>query len=365
MAQKIDELLQEELKLDKNLKTPEARTELVKKIIEQTPEEKLTSNYLRILADYICYEKTEKEKAQKKIITDNRRVTLNMRQTSFEGLVSKFECGEDSLYNMIISDKNVILSPKSPITEEDIEKIPELKKLREDIEKLQLQAAEAVGKRKYLLKKQIIELRKDQYVIRSSYKPLTYSMNLVKSIHNIALEEKNWVDEEGNIQYEGISFLNPKIVEAFLCNYEKLKTAVSGRFDCDAYYAMLDLDELIEEVLKYKYPIYYDLLVYKTQGRSNEQIQLLLEKYHGVKHSSQYISSLWRKKIPKMLAEAAQLRWLDWYYTEVERGKWKKCSRCGKIKLANNLFFSKNSTSKDGFYSICKCCRNAKNKKKE
>jgi hypothetical protein len=46
--------------------------------------------------------------------------------------------------------------------------------------------------------------------------------------------------------------------------------------------------------------------------------------------------------------------------TNEEYGKWKKCSRCGQIKLANNRFFSKNSTSKDGFYSICKCCRNKK-----
>ena len=32
----------------------------------------------------------------------------------------------------------------------------------------------------------------------------------------------------------------------------------------------------------------------------------------------------------------------------------------GAIKLAHNKFFSKNSSSKDGFYSICKSCRNKK-----
>ena len=44
----------------------------------------------------------------------------------------------------------------------------------------------------------------------------------------------------------------------------------------------------------------------------------------------------------------------------IEKGKWKKCSRCGQIKLAHNKYFSKNKTSKDGFYSICKNCRNNK-----
>ena len=48
-----------------------------------------------------------------------------------------------------------------------------------------------------------------------------------------------------------------------------------------------------------------------------------------------------------------------------EKGKWKRCSRCGEIKLANNIFFSKNGSSKDGFYSICKDCRNRKKDIKE
>ena len=52
--------------------------------------------------------------------------------------------------------------------------------------------------------------------------------------------------------------------------------------------------------------------------------------------------------------------YLVWYYSEVEYGHWKRCSRCGEYKLANNMFFSKNRNAKDGFYSICKECRNKK-----
>ena len=70
-----------------------------------------------------------------------------------------------------------------------------------------------------------------------------------------------------------------------------------------------------------------------------------------------------RNKIPKMIAYAAEVNFLNHYYQEVERGKWKKCSRCGQIKLAHNKYFSKNKTSRDGFYSICKNCRNSKAKK--
>ena len=106
--------------------------------------------------------------------------------------------------------------------------------------------------------------------------------------------------------------------------------------------------------------MYYDLVIYKIDGKQNIEIQELLFEKYGIKHSVEYISSLWRNKIPKLSGEQATNDYLMWYYTHQEYGKWKKCSRCGQIKLAHNNFFSKNKTSKDGFYSICKCCRNKK-----
>ena len=60
---------------------------------------------------------TPEEKKKKEILTDNRMVTVNKRETSYQGLVSKFENGEDGIYNLIINDKNVLLTPKVSITE--------------------------------------------------------------------------------------------------------------------------------------------------------------------------------------------------------------------------------------------------------
>jgi len=105
------------------------------------------------------------------------------------------------------------------------------------------------------------------------------------------------------------------------------------------------------------------LVEYKIDGLQNITIQEKLQEEFGIKHSVEYISSLWRNKIPRLIADAAEDDFLEWYYREIEPGKYKKCSRCGKIKLAHNKYFSKNKTSKDTFYSICKECRNAKSKK--
>lgn len=60
---------------------------------------------------------TKEERKSKVINTDNRMVTINKRETSFEGLVGKFENGEDGIYNLITEDKNIIFTPKISITE--------------------------------------------------------------------------------------------------------------------------------------------------------------------------------------------------------------------------------------------------------
>ena len=149
------------LKLDYKLETPTERNELVKKIVEQTPPERLTPKYLEILSDYIIFAMDKEERKQKKILTDNRMVTVNKRETSFQGLVSKLENGEDGIYNMIANDKNIIFTPKVQITPKDIEEIPALKELVKEIEKVKEQAKNATGRKKYLLKKQVIEMCQD------------------------------------------------------------------------------------------------------------------------------------------------------------------------------------------------------------
>ena len=357
---------EEVLRLDYSIADPEERVKLVEKIIENTPQERLTNKYLEILANYIIFAMTKKEKKQKKINTDNRMVTINRRETSFEGLVGKFQSGEDGIYNMIINDKNVLLTPKYQITSKDLEQIPALKQLREEIEKVEEQEKKARGKKKFLLKKQIIQMRQDQYVIKGAYRPVTYSLNLIKSFSTLDLTDKIEINEKGDIVNKGlISLFNPTHVSILLCNYSKIKESCWDRFNSDIYYLMITLEEAIDAVFKEDYPVLYDLLIYKIDGKSNLDIQQLLFDTYGFTYSVEYLSSLWRKKIPKLIADYVEKEELIWYYTTEEKGKWKKCSRCGQIKLAHNKFFSKNNTSKDGWYSICKECRNKKTKEKK
>lgn len=365
--QEIDEISETEsrkslTKLDYTLQTKEERNALVSKIIAETPPEQLTPKYLEILADYIVFAMDKEERRGKKMLTPNRMVTINKRETSFEGLVSKLENGEDGIYGMI-SDlgKNILFTPKNEITEKDIAEVPGLKELRDNIARLEEQEKTARGKRKYLLKKQIIEMRQDQYVLKNEFRKPVHVMNVFKGFNQIDFDEHITIHDDGTVSSDGvISFFDYRHISALLCNYSKLKENAWGVFNSDGYYMMEDLDRLIEQTLKDKYPLYYDLLIYKIDGKPNTEIQELLYKDHHVKHSVEYISCLWRNKIPKLLAEQAQENYLMWYYTTQEKGKWKKCGRCGQVKLAHSRFFSRNNSSKDGWYSICKECRNTK-----
>ena len=342
-------------KLDYTLKTPEERVKFVEELLAELPHPP-SSRYLEILGSYICNANPKKSN----ILTENRLITIHKRETSYEGLVEKFENGEDGVHNLIIDDKNVLLTHKKSITEKDIEEVPGLKELRAAIDYWENEYKKATGKDKFIIKKNLIEMRKDQYVLKDThYQPMPPSPT-IRSIAQIPLPEHISFDEKGEpISDCLISFFNPLHISALLCNYSALKMETETKFSSDFYYLMLDLDNLVSAALA-EYPMYESIVEWKIDGIQNIEIQERLMEKFGKTHSVEYISALWRKKIPKIIAEKAKDDYLNWYYTNVECGRWKKCSRCGQIKLAHNRFFSKNKTSKDGYYSICKACRSVK-----
>ena len=308
----------------------------------------------------------KQERKERKILTDNRMMTVNKRECSFEGLVSQLENGEDGIYNLITDNKNQIFQPKVTITKKDLDEIQPLRQLREAINVWEAKLKVTEGKDAFVIKKALIEMRKDQYVIKNAYRRPIVPNKLTRSTHVIMLpdETSSFDDEEGYPIPKGVSLLNPVVCSAILCNYSRLKEDSYDRLEGDLYYLMLDFDEIADKALK-EYPLYEKIVECKVDGLQNTQIQEILQMEFGIKHSLEYISSLWRKKIPKLIASQAEDEYLYWYYLNIEKGKYKKCSRCGQIKLAHNKYFSKNKTSRDGYYSICKKCRNSKNKTKK
>ena len=183
------------MKLDFTIQDPQQRVKYVEELLKEIPNP--SNTLLEKLADYIIFAQDKEDRKNKKILTENRLVTVNKRETSYEGLISKFENGEDGIYGIMAENKNILLTPKISITPADIEQIPALRLLKEDIATIEAQYAKATGRRKYLLKKQLIEMHQDQYIIKNAEKPPVRTAALTKSINSIDLQETINFDENG------------------------------------------------------------------------------------------------------------------------------------------------------------------------
>lgn len=350
-------------RLDYTITDIQKRNQKVHEIVNSISPEKLTPYYLEQLTKYLT--ETTESKKEKKVLTNNRMVTINKRETSYQGLAIKLQNGEDGIYNFMTGgDKNILLVPKIQITKDDLETIPGLKELRDQIKKIENQQKAARGKQKFLLTKQLIQMRQTQYILKSAYKPPITVTKITKNTNQIDLSEKIKINQQGEPESNClVSLFNPHHVCCLLCNYSKLKEEAWGHFDGDWWYLMEDFDNLSMRALKDDYPVFYDIMICKIDGMQNKEIAQKIQQDYNVSYSIEYLSTVWRKKIPKIIADKAKAEWIVWHYTVEEEGKWKRCSRCHEVKLAHPYFFTRNKTSKDGWYSICKCCRNKKKDK--
>lgn len=358
--------------LDHSLRTSEERAELVDYIIKNTDSKKLTKRYTQILTDYILIVNS----LDGQILTPNRMITINKREISIESLINSFESdncgGAEKVYGLLNRkpDKNQRLTQKFSITEEDIKTVPGLKQLRDAIEKAELQLSQLKGTRKYKMKQAIIDMRKDQYVLKNSAKPimntpLTHTYTTQEEV-TINEYENIKVDSQGNIITNSpYTFFNEKYVSALCHNYDILVQWADAHCGDNIYYSYKQLRYLLEKHLKIKNPMLYDLFLLKVLKKTNREIKEILSKKYKISYSFEYYSILWQRKIPSLIVKYAEEDFLDWYFTYKEKGDWKKCHKCGQNKLRMSRFFSRNKASSDGFYSVCKECRTKKYQEKK
>ena len=334
------------MKLDYGLQTAEERLQLVNKILEENPNP--NEKYLEILADYLII---GFDKDKKRLITSNREQTISRRETSWEGLAEQFEQGEDSINSLIRNDKNILFKPRDKITDRDIAEIPFLRQVRETIAAWETYLRKASGRNAYLAKTALIETRKDQYIIKNAYrKPLfAIAPTFTRKPFTIDVEEEI-IDND--LIYNNASFCNKDFISTILCNYSLLREAAKGDFASDVWFLLESFDELRNRALESD-SFYAKVMQYKIEGKTNAEINELL----GHQHTDEFFSVVWRKKIPKIIADRAFEETLIWLWRKDPSLPWKKCGRCKQEKPAHSYFFNKN---KNSFYSICKECRKKK-----
>lgn len=213
----------------------------------------------------------KKERREHKIITENRQVTLNKRETSWQALAEKLENGEDGIYNLANNKRSAILQPKISITEEDLQDIPDLRQLRDSIESIEKQVKTASGYRKFKLNNDLIEMRKTQYIIKEAFRKPLHPNKLIHTHHSTELTEEIYFDDEGKVRGAGVSLINPKVVHTILTNYPRLRDEAEGRVNDDLWYVLYDFEDVYKEAIR-DYPIYEKIAEMKWAGYQNLEI---------------------------------------------------------------------------------------------
>lgn len=356
------------IKLNYKLKTTSERVGFIKELLLRDFDDlAIPARQCEIMANYILSPLTKKDKKARFILYPNRELTINKRETSLESIFSKFsgEGNEDAAYAIFNQDKNQYLCQKNTITAQNIAEVPGLIELRKSIEDFKTLMPTLTGKNRQICQKLLIQMQKDQYFLKDTFyqPPARARSRTASSVWSVDLTEHITFNEDNEPVSDGkLTLFNPKHVAAVLNCYSSLKEECEDHFNSDMYYFLLDFDKIADAALQ-NFPVLEEIVTLKVDGLSASQIQMALIEKFEVNITAHRLSYLWRRRIPKLISEKAKENYLLWYYTYEEQGKWKKCSRCGQIKLMHNRFFSKNNTSKDGYYSICKCCRNKKDKK--
>jgi len=141
--------------------------------------------------------------------------------------------------------------------------------------------------------------------------------------------------------YDTFDFMDKNHIMALLkCHNSNLQTDLG----CLVY----DLNTLINNI-KLNEQERKILNMYREEDMTQEKIAEKL----GL--SQQFVSQTIEKIVNRIIKQYYRI-YEDWYYLNICKGKYKKCSKCGEIKLIS--YFGKDDRNKDGLKSICRKCDN-------
>jgi hypothetical protein len=214
------------LLLDTHLKTSEERLAFVNNLLADpnfTPSEA----ELEWMANYLTYPLEVEERRERKIMTDNRKVTIEAHETSFDSLASKFEAGDDALEAISQSRtslKERITPRKRPITQRELNEVPGLRAVRDASQFWYQKSKTSTGRAAYIASRSFREDSALMYTLRDAHYPIITSSitpNYTNREPEYGCEEG--VDSDGKIWHKGYSLMNKDLCAVLLKHYIKLK----------------------------------------------------------------------------------------------------------------------------------------------
>jgi hypothetical protein len=242
------------------------------------------------------------------------------------------------------------------------------------------------------MKHNLIDMYKQQYVLRETYRPTehTFNPNVHKASNAAASTplEIDWdqykffplglrtmpldgrfdnpqeyektvsiwdrqqtLDDLGD--YGVIDFTNPDHIYLLAKHYQDL--VISGEQDVDGLgTAIIDTLEFYVKAARLAdtRQMIWEL---KCSQWNNAAIRDKVNEEYGTSYNENYISTLFKQNVCIDIAEAARLH-ADYFLNRANETAWKICTHCGQSKLRDSREFMRKSKSSDGLAARCKRC---------
>ena len=400
------------LKLDFSINGSTERSQFVNDFFNANPDYKPTQSELETLSNYILYGKD----ADGTSIVDRGEVDID---TKYKSYAKRKAESLDELMDTPGFNENTIVTkyvyrhPKqAKIDREDSTNaaIPGMKELWAAIDRMAYILGVCDGTVEqdpsnpidvstysqtdlYKLKHNLIDLRKQQYVLKESHRPTehTFNPNVHKgSCGESAQDPIDWerywfyplglrlmpldgrfdnpqdyekklspwdrlqsLDEPYFKVKNIIDFTNSEHIYLLSKQYQSLSTGMEQDHDglCAAIIDTLEFYAAKANLVENRQLIW----TMKCAQCGNSTIREKVNEQFGTSYNDNYISTLFKQNICGDIAEAARMH-ADYFLNRDNESAWKICTHCGQRKLRDTREFMRKSKSSDGLASRCKKC---------
>jgi hypothetical protein len=346
-----------------------------------------TNTDLEKVANYILYGKTPKGNSlpEAKEISTKHSTWKKKDPQSLDALMENIMFDEACLRPL--SARSPYTNPKPKIDHEKDAGIPGMIDLWSAIAALETYQESAEDKlKKYYLRHLLIDMRKEQYLLKDLFCPTMHStMALDSEPHAI-----DWANDSGfptsplTLEWRRGPRGHDELMYTGPTNWEwhTIATHTIDLTDPVHIYHVLDLySALIHQhydnpTASTSYLIYaveclvtkaqlspsrMHILVRKVDHSPNEVIAKELRELYGVDYAINYISTIWTKEICGAIARMGQIDKDEWSARNHVK-KWKTCTKCHRKFLRDTRFFAKKRNTYDQLNPVCRDCQKKVNK---
>ena len=317
------------------------------------------SKHLEFITNYILF---APEASKEDIVNPQTQKDRDKRSESMEAMR---ENGIQEFPDQNV--KNIVKPSTITIEPSDLKQYPELSELEQLYQKLRQNSQdESLSfQQRYKNKNAAMSVRAQMKEIKKSYK--RYIEFAPKYMPYSEIDYYNhtfYEDEQGELQivsYNKLTFTEPTHVSNLLLHYSSLRQECLEDPTKTINFFLQTLEELIEKTDFT--PQERFILEKRIDGATYETIaEDFKEKFHQTAYPNN-LSVVFNERIVNKIIETYWDTFLEWWFTNQVKANYKKCSKCGEIKIAHPFYFHRDKKGKYKLSSICRLCRNKRRRK--